>query len=105
MTGDTDLAKRVCDLEERVNYLERELDISVEEERFERRMERIAPTGSSFEVSENNMGFYVGEIDILPTELPHIVRKVDEIDGVGWEVRDSSEESITVAVREGLINQ
>ena len=103
--SDTDLAKRVCELEERVNYLERELELSVDEEKFERQIKRIAPNGNDYEVDTNGMGYYTATISVLPGDLPYVANRIDDMDGLGWQVRESDEDSITLSIEEGLITQ
>jgi len=101
--SDTDLAERVCDLEERVAYLERELEMSVDEKRFRRKVRRLIP-GKDYTIEQNGMGYKV-EFETNPERLPSLANEVDRIDDVGWQVVDSSEDTVTVSVEEGLINR
>jgi hypothetical protein len=101
MTEDTDLAKRVCELEERVSYLEHELEMSVDEKRFERRMSRICP-GDKVQVDTDGFN-YTAEVVIHPEELPRIAQEISSMEGVGWRIKKSREGSITIEIEEGLI--
>jgi len=98
-----ELKETVQDLRERVFYLERELDMSVDEERFRRKVSRVI-VGSDYEIEESGMGYKV-EFETSPDRLPHIAKTVEELEEVGWRVADSGEERITIAVEEGLINR
>lgn len=102
--SDTDLAERVRDLEERVKYLESELDLSVDERRFERRINKIIPSGQDFVVETNGMGYYVARVTVLPGDLPHISHRVQEMDDLGWDVEESTDENITIRIEQGLFN-
>lgn len=101
--SDTDLAERVCDLEERVAYLERELELSVDEERFRRKVRRLIP-GKDYTIEDAGMGYKV-EFETNPERLPSLADEVDRMDDVGWRVADSSDGSVTVSIEEGLINR
>lgn len=98
------LQEKVHDLRERVNYLERELEMSVDEQRFERQVKRVVPTGNDYEIGRDGMGYYNASINIHPADLPHAVSTIDKIDDIGWQVKDTDDESITLSVKQGLVN-
>ena len=97
------LEELVQDLKERVHYLERELEMSVDEERFRRKVSRVI-VGSEYEIEQNGMGHKV-EFTAHPERLPNIANRVNELEDCGWRVADASDEEVTVVVEEGLINR
>lgn len=102
---DTDLEERVRELEERVGYLEAELELSVDEERFERQIRHLHPSDDDFSIDTDGFGYYTATISVMPQELPHIAKKVDGMDDIGWEVKESREDRIIISVQQGLVNQ
>jgi hypothetical protein len=103
--SDTDLAKRVHELEERVAYLERELDMSVDEQKWERQVKRLVPNGNDYEIDTDGIGYFTATVRVLPGDLPYIVQRIEELDEVGWQVEEWDEDAITIAVKQGLIQQ
>ena len=105
MTGDTNLAERVCELEERVAYLERELELSYDKDKFKRRMRRVFPSGVDVEFSENTMGHFSAEACLSPQEMDYTIGRVQEMDEYGWKIRENDDGETIVKVQEGLIRQ
>ena len=103
--SDTDLAERVSELEERVAYLESELDISVEKQRFERQIKRISVSQEDYEIDTNGMGYYTAEVRVPPGDLPHVTNRIEKAKDLGWSVKESAEDVIILSVEQGLINK
>lgn len=103
--SDTNLAERVCELEERVAYLERELDLSYDEEKFRRRMERIFPNDADYEVVNSTMGYHSAEACLGPHEMDQVIGRVQEMDDYGWRITENDDGEVLVRVEEGLIRQ
>lgn len=103
--SDTDLAKRVNELEQRVAYLERELELSYDEERFRRRMERVFPNGADYEVTNSTMGHFSAEACLGPHEMDQVIGRVEEMDDYGWQITESEDGEVIVKVQEGLIRR
>lgn len=101
--SDTDLAERVCELEERVAYLERELDLSYDEERFRRRMDHIFPNEAEVEVVNDTMGYMSAQACLGPHEMDQVIGRVQEMDDYGWQILSNEDGEVVVKVEEGLI--
>jgi hypothetical protein len=98
-----DLAERVGELEARVEYLERELDLSYDKERFRRQMERIFPNDADWEVVNAVGGHYSAEACLGPHEMDQVIGRVQGMDDYGWQIHESEEGEVIVRVAEGLI--
>jgi len=103
MSGDTDLAKRVHELEERVAYLERELDLSFDEEKFRRRMDHIFPNDTDYEVVNSTMGHHSAEACLGPHEMDRVIGRVQEMDEYGWQITENEDGEVVVKIQQGLI--
>lgn len=85
-------------LQRRVEYLERELDLSYEEHRFVNRIEKIFPDEAEIEYDDGTFGHYAQVSDITGDDVQHALDTIDGLDldlgtavtetgtGVGMEV-------------------
>lgn len=96
-------SERVRELEERVAYLESKLEMSVEDERFKRKVRKLFPQNEC-EVSKNKMGQHVATGEVDPHLLPEIANSVSEMDNLGWRVSKLTADKIEVSIESGLIN-
>ena len=105
--SDTDLAKRVCELEERVTYLEKELDISIDEKKFERKISRIAPRNANYEIVDDDarLSKYSAILTLDPHNLPHVSTQVESHENIAWSMEESSEDEITIKIQEGVYHE
>jgi uncharacterized coiled-coil protein SlyX len=101
--SDKTLEERVEELEERVSYLEGELEISVDERRFERRIERLSRADQEYEISKNEIGNYRATMNIPADQMSHFVDRIANMDSLGWFVKDADDGEIVIRVEEGLV--
>lgn len=98
------LQERVHELEERVAHLERELGVTIDRWRFERKISRLSPK-RSYEMEDTEFGGYRARVEIAPGDLPHIANRISDMDDIGWQVVEPGEESMVISVEEGLVNR
>lgn len=73
-----ELREQVSSLQNRVAYLERELELSYDEHRFERRMERLVPGDFEVETVDNQIGGYHARFSNLSADqLNAAIEKVE----------------------------
>lgn len=88
----TDTEERLRRLEQRVEYMERELDVSYEQYQFERRMDKIFRDDDvGIEVSDNRVGGYHAFVENLDTDtLNMALDRLQNLEGeVQYEVTES----------------
>ena len=89
-----EVEERVSELETKVAYLEKELDISYDRQKFEREMNRLIPTGcGEIEISDNRIGGYHARfseltIDQLNAAIENIEFRDTDYE---WSVTETSE--------------
>lgn len=72
------LREQVSSLQNRVSYLEAELDVSYEQERFKRRMRSLIPGDFDVETTDNQIGGYHARFsDLSADQLNAGVEKVE----------------------------
>ena len=103
MDGEIDTSQRMRNLEERVAYLESKLEMSVEDERFKRKVRKLFPQNEC-EVSKNKMGQRVATGEVDPHRLPEIANSVGEMDNVGWRVSHLGEDMVEISIESGLVS-
>lgn len=103
MEAEKDTEKRIRNLEERVAYLESKLEMSVEDERFKRKVRKLFPQNEC-EVSKNKMGQRVATGEVDPHRLPKIANRVDEMDNLGWRVSHLGEDMVEISIESGLVS-
>ena len=88
------LNEKVEELENRVSYLEAELEMSYEQERFRRQMESMVRTeDADVEISDNQIGGYHALFTGLTAdELNRVVESIEFRDvPYGWVITETSE--------------
>ena len=96
-----ELEELVQDLKDRVHYLERELDMCVDEQRFERKIRSLTPE-ANYEIHSDSMGHYKADVEVHPDQMRHATEKVERTDGIEWRVKESREDVIILSVEQGL---
>jgi len=71
---------RLTELEQRVSYLERELDTSYEEEQFERRVESVFPDEAEIETRDEHYGFFARVTNINGDEVQMALYRFESTD-------------------------
>jgi len=96
-------SERIRELEARVSYLERELEMSYEDERFERLVKKVAPSSDTdYCIVENAMGHHKAELYVSPEMVRQVASSVDREENLGWHVDGSTDGRVTVVIAEGL---
>lgn len=99
--SDTNLAERVCDLEERVAYLEKELELSVDERRFEKKIRNITRTAEEYEIRQDGPP-YKARVTIQEEALPYASHLAAGLDNIGWEMVEHTDDMITINIIQGF---
>lgn len=94
------LKERIAELEDRVGYLESEVDASIEDRRFERKVERVAVNRDVEMVGGEHRR--AAQFEAAPGDVPRIAKQVDEYDDIGWTLKASNEDVVLVRMERGL---
>ena len=76
----TDLSERVSELEQRVSFLEGELEMSYEEERFRRRVRSIFPDDAEIESRDGHYGYFARVTDIPGDDVQVAIDRLENTD-------------------------
>lgn len=85
-----DIDERVSRLEARVDYLERELETSYEEEQFHRRIDSIFPDNAEVDTREGHYGLFARVTDMNGDELQTALDRLERTD-YGHTVTETAE--------------
>lgn len=103
MTDVEMLAEEVEKLRERILYLESVIDESVEEKRFEKKIESLRGVESIKEIVERNIGGYYAIVIVQDCNLPRFIHNVNRCDDIGWSVDGHPDEQRSrIRVQQGL---
>lgn len=85
-----DLEEQVEQLSDRVSYLERELEVSYMQNRFERRMFSLLPTDDhEVEISDGPYGYHARITDINGDDVQYIIDRLDSMDRYDYAVTET----------------
>jgi len=101
---ENELQNRVKGLENRVGYLERELELSVEDERFRRTVQQLFMDEDDVTLTKNQMGYNVARGSVRAEDLPHIVQKIESMEDMGWRIIGPADDEVELSVERGLNN-
>jgi len=90
---DIDLEERVSDLENRVAFLERELETSYEERKFERNIGEMFPESATINFRDGRYGYFARVTDIDGDDVQMASERLDGISSLeyGYAVTETSE--------------
>ena len=93
-----ELKERVNELEDQVGYLESELEISVEKQRFRNIVKQALRNSESIEIDTDDAFQWTAKAEIKPEYVRHAVENVNAKFAYEWQLESSDGEKAVVVI-------